>query len=226
MVGSTGIRAVSCIAIGVLVGCATRQWVARDAFGDKYSCPADQVTVRGEQQATTPSGQPIPDTTDLSVGGCGLEAKYRCRNAAAGHGGTNNVCVENGRFGIQATDGSVYMATPSDSEAAHVPEKAAMASASRDIPCARASLRIVGHEPTVVEGCGQRLTYQEEERDLVPPAGYTVDSDIKGYREVLVSRVNLPDAGPAPEPAPSSAPSSAPPPTPSSAPAPAPSASP
>jgi hypothetical protein len=200
MTRSNGTRAGLGLAACLLAGCATSQWVARDAFGDKYSCPADQVTVRKEVQATTPWGQPIDGYTDLSVGGCGLEAKYRCHNAAAGRGGTSNVCEENGRFGIQATDGSVYMATSADAEAARVPEKAAIASAARDIPCARASIRVVGHEPTAVEGCGQRITYKEEEHDLVPPPGYTIDGDIKGYRDVIVSRVVLPEAAPAPAP--------------------------
>ncbi len=175
MMRSRGVRAglglgrvlVAC----VLAGCATRQWVARDAFGDKYSCPAEQVSVRSEAQATTPSGLPIPDTTNLSVGGCGVEAKYRCHNAGAGRGNTNNVCVENSRFGIQATDGSVYTATASDAEAARAPEKAAVASAAHDIPCPRASIRVVGREPMVVEGCGQRLTYKEEEHESRAAAG-------------------------------------------------------
>ena len=122
------------------------------------------------------------------------------------------MCEENGTFAVQATDGSVFTATSADAEAARVPEKAAIASAAHDIPCARASLRVVGHEPTVVDGCGQRITYKEEEHALVPPPGYTVDADIKGYRDVMVSRVALPEAEPAP----------APPPTPVPAPMPAP----
>ena len=207
------------LAAGLLAGCATNEWVARDAFGDKYSCPADRVTVRKEVPATTPDGQPLPGFTDLAVGGCGVESKYLCHNSAAGTGSTKNVCVENLRFGIQASDGSVVIATTGGPDAAGAPEKAALASAAHDIPCARASLQVVGREPMVIDGCGQRLMYREEEHDLVPPPGYTLDGDIKGYREVLISRTPLADAGP-PQPEPPTATSAAPTQAPSPAPSP------
>jgi hypothetical protein len=196
-------RAGIALSAWLLGGCATSEWVARDAFGDKYSCPADQVTVRRVSPSTSVKGEPMPGFTDLSVGGCGLEAKYRCHNANADRGGTKNVCVENVRFGIQATDGSVTMAMPDDPDAPEAPVRAAIASAAHDIPCPRESLRLVMREPTTVEGCGQRLTYKEEEHALTPPPGYTLDADVKGYRAVLVSRSAAIETAPAPAPAPS-----------------------
>jgi hypothetical protein len=196
MCAGAGVGLTACL----LGGCATSEWVARDAFGDKYSCPADQVTVRGVAPAISVKGEPMPGFTDLSVGGCGVESRYRCHNQDADRGGTKNVCVENVRFGIQATDGSVYMATPDDPDAPEAPVHAAIASAARDIPCNRASIRLVMREPTVVEGCGQRLTYKEEEHELTPPPGYVLEGNVKGYRDVLVSRTAAIDSAPAPAP--------------------------
>jgi hypothetical protein len=203
-------RSCACVGFGLfawlLGGCGTTEWVARDEFGAKYSCPKDQVNVRQEIAATTAKGQPLPGFTDLVVGGCNVQSRYRCHNAEADRGATRNVCLERIRMGIQATDGSVAMAMQGDPDAASATDRAAIASAAHDLPCPRASIRVVARGPTVVEGCGQQITYQEEEHDLTPPPGYEVDGDIKGYRDVMVSRA----AAPAPAAAPATAPASTP----------------
>jgi hypothetical protein len=197
-------RPSACVGLGLVAwfagGCGTAEWIARDEFGAKYSCPKEQVYVRQQIAATTEKGQPLPGFSDLVVGGCGVQSRYRCHNADAGRGGTRNVCLERIRMGIQATDGSVSMAIQGDPDASSATDRAAIASAAHDLSCDRTSIRVVAREPTVVEGCGQQLTYKEEEHDLTPPPGYEADANVKGYRDVLVSRGAVPLPAPSVNP--------------------------
>jgi len=96
---------------------------------------------------------------------------------------------------IQATTGRVYQ------DGSDPAGSAAIASASRDLPCDRPLIKVVARDkyytggesylvvPTVLEGCGQRVTYQVEHAAL--------ENDLAA-RYVLKSRA---PAGNAPPPA-------------------------
>jgi hypothetical protein len=71
--------------------------------------------------------------------------------------------------------------------------EAAILSAAHDLPCSRASITIVSKEaigvPTVLDGCGQRVTYHVDAYDFVTPAG---NRSVFGYRFTVVSRMATP----------------------------------
>jgi hypothetical protein len=227
-----------CLGLGLLAfllgGCPSQAWMARDAFGAKYSCAEDQVTVRKQVDATTAAGALLPDVTDLNVGGCGSDAWYRCHNATSESGGSNQVCVERILSGLEASDGSVHLAWQGDPEWPAISHQTAIQSAAQDLPCDAASSRVVAQDPITVEGCGQQVTYRLVPRDLTPPLGSAFEGKAAGYRYEMVSRAPVPAAtqgaaaappplpaqAPAPAPAPAAPPASAPAPAPTPAPAP------
>jgi len=181
----------------LLGGCATADWTVRDQFGAEYSCPNDRVNVLGKAAATDGQGQRLPGT-EFTVGGCGAQARYLCHPSSADDGGNANVCVERVLFALAATDGEVFTAMNDDPHGPQVAHQAAVVSAAHDIPCDVAAVRVVSNQPTVVEGCGQRITYKEEEHAIPVPPRVEIEGRMKGFREVVVGRVaTTPPAPPA-----------------------------
>jgi hypothetical protein len=172
----------------LLCGCASADWTARDQFGSQYSCPDELVNVLRKAPATDTQGQPLPGT-EFTIGGCGSKARYLCRRGSTPSGGSTNVCVERVLFALAATDGEVFTTMNDDPRGSEVAHRAAVVSAAHDIPCDAASLRVIANLPTVVEGCGQQVTYKEEEHAIPVPPGYKIEGQMKGFREVLVGRV-------------------------------------
>jgi hypothetical protein len=172
----------------LLGGCASADWIARDQFGAEYSCPNDQVNVLRKAVATDVQGQALPGT-EFIVGGCGAQARYLCRTSGADSGGGASVCSERVLFALAATDGQVFTAMNDDPRGSQIAHQAAVVSAAHDIPCDVAAVRVVANQPTVVEGCGQRVTYKEEEHAIPVPPGYEIEGRMKGFREVVVGRV-------------------------------------
>ncbi len=214
-------------------GCAkSPPLVARNAFASSYWCPVNQIEVQAE-----------PGADRLyRVTGCGLAVTYDCSGAA-----DSTDCRARLRVEYQATDGTSHGAwleeeTRSNNAAAR---EAALASAAHDLQCNPASLQVVGGDPSgfpnVVDGCGQRVTYQIADVADQPTA--TPSEPGKKHRYVALTRQALgapaappppsasaaPAAPPAPSPAPphaaSAVPPPAPPPSPSTAPAPPPAGS-
>ncbi len=181
----------------LLAGCASADWTARDRFGSEYSCPNDQVNVVRKAAPTDGQGQRLPGT-EFFVAGCGAQARYVCHTSSADSGGNTTVCVERVLFALAATDGEVFTAMNDDPQGPQVAHQAAVVSAAHDIPCDVAAVRVVSDQPTVVEGCGQRITYKEEEHAIPVPPGYEVEARMRGFREVVVGRVaTIPPAPPA-----------------------------
>ncbi len=179
-----GMALLACL----LGGCASADWTARDQFGAEYSCPNDLVNVLRKAAATDGQGQRLPGT-EFYVGGCGAQARYLCRPSSTDSGGSANICVERVLFALAATDGEVFTAMNDDPHGPQVAHQAAVVSAAHDIPCDVAAVRVVANQPTVVEGCGQRVTYKEEEHAIPVPPGYEIEGRMRGFREVLVGRV-------------------------------------
>jgi hypothetical protein len=172
----------------LLGGCASADWTVRDQFGAEYSCPNELVNVVHKAAPTDGQGQRLPGT-EFTVAGCGAQARYRCRTSSAEGGGNTNVCVERILFALAATDGEVFTAMNDDPRASQIAHQAAVVSAAHDIPCDVAAVRVVSNQPTLVEGCGQRVTYKEEEHAIPAPPGVEIEGRMTGFREVLVGRV-------------------------------------
>ncbi len=199
----------------VSAGCVkSRPLLVRNAFAASYWCPVNQIEVR-----------PEPGSEDrYHVTGCGQEVTYDC-NA----GGAPGDCKARVRVEYEATDGTSHGAWQEEEAASNnaMAREAAIASAAHDLPCDRASIQIVGGDPNgfanVVEGCGQRVTYQIA--DVAPEATATPTDAVKKRKYVVLTRSAL--AAPPPPPAPAhsasvTAPAPPPPPSASAAPAPAP----
>jgi len=188
--------------VGLLLGgCAPSvASAARNTFVLKYSCPGDQVTVGPAVDA--------PGGALVDANGCGYDAKYGCITAMNVEGQLVVSCNERMRVSYEATDGSLHKTlddvlsgVPTDFEA--VSKEAAIASAAHDLPCDPASVVAVGKTNTLLEGCGQRVTYQLVGYDIAPPAGHVPQE--KGRRYTLVGRIPIPTASSsvtAPPPAP------------------------
>jgi len=201
-------------------GCVhSRPLLVRNAFAESYWCPVNQIEVR-----------PEPGSERLyRVTGCGLEVTYDC-------GGTpgSQECQARQRTEYEATDGTAHGAWLNEDPNANtaMSREAAIASGAHDVPCDRASLRVVGNDPNgvanVIEGCGQRVTYQVVDVADQPTA--TPSEPVKKHKYVVIRRAPLaappapptPPASGAPAPAPAPLPAPAPSPAPTSAPAPAP----
>jgi hypothetical protein len=191
-------------------GCVhSRPLLVRNAFAESYWCPVNQIEVRGE---------PGNDQS-YRVTGCGLEVTYIC-------GGTSDSteCQARQRIEYEATDGTSHGAWLNEDPNANtsMSREAAIASAAHDLPCDRASVRIAGGDPSglanVIEGCGQRVTYQIVDVADQPAAGPS--EPVKKHKYVVVRRSPL--AAPAPAPSASAAPAATPAPTPAPTPTPAP----
>ena len=191
--------------------------VVRNAFADTYWCPVNQIEVHSE-----------PGSDRLyRVAGCGLEVTYDCGDAAG-----PKECQERQRAEYEATDGTTHGAWLNEDPNANTTtsREAAIASAAHDLPCDRASVRVVGNDPNglanVIDGCGQRVTYQIA--DVADETAASPSGPVKKHKYVLIRRLPFatppapPTTSAAPVPAPAPAPTTAPAPTPASPPAPAP----
>jgi hypothetical protein len=201
-------------------GCVhSRPHLIRNAFASSYWCPVNQIEVRAE---------PGNDRF-YRVVGCGLEVTYDCNGT-----GDSGECHARERVEYEATDGTPHGAWLDDDPSANasMSREAAISSGAHDLPCDRASLKVVGSDPSglanTIEGCGQRITYMIVDVADQPTEGSTTSGPVKKHKYVVVRRGPL-TAAPAPvtptpaaSGAPSAAPAPAPTPAPTSAPAPAP----
>lgn len=203
----------------VSAGCVkSRPLLVRNAFAASYWCPVNQIEVRPEPGS---EGR-------YHVTGCGQEVTYDCSA-----GGDPGDCRARIRVEYEATDGTSHGASQEEEAASNnaMAREAALASGARDLPCDRASIQIVGGDPSgfanVVEGCGQRVTYQIADVAADPA---TPSEAVKKRKYVVLTRSALaappappvsaaPQAPPAPAHSAGVAP---PPPSASAAPAPAP----
>ena len=114
-----------------------------------------------------------------------------------GNGGYQNVrdCNARQRMEYEATDGTSHSAWFDDEirskDATSV--EAVLASAAHDLPCDRASLKVIGTDEhgfgNVVEGCGQRITYQISEVGDQPTAGPT--GPVRKHKYIVIGRMPL-----------------------------------
>jgi hypothetical protein len=185
---SIAFQGITAAALLLLGGC-TWTSIARGKFASAHRCPSEQVKVGPAME--DPYG---PGVQTFDVSGCDDEVRYRCYTHGSVHtGGTYSDCDEIKRESYRATDGSLHQdwpVVPSGSGAdAH---EAAIASAAHDLPCDRRRIVVVDERNLILEGCGQRITYQ------------TVgDMTENGRRYLLVGRIPIPGA---PAPSPSAAP--------------------
>jgi hypothetical protein len=191
-------------------GCVkSRPLVVRNAFASSYWCPVNQIEVHAE-----------PGSDRLyHVTGCGLEITYDC-----GDTGDARACEARERIEFEATDGTSRGGWQEEETTSNhgMSREAALASAAHDLPCDRASLHILGADekgfPNVVEGCGQRVTYQIADVDDQPAT--SPSAPVKKHKYVVINRLTLAPPPAAPSSAggkPVSAPSTPPPPPPSAA---------
>lgn len=184
-------------------GCAkSPSLVARNAFASSYWCPVNQIEVRAE-----------PGSAGLyRVTGCGLVVDYDCSGTA-----DSTDCHARVRVEYEATDGTSHGAWLQQEASSNnaTAREAAVASAAHDLSCAPGSLQVVASDqngfPNVVDGCGQRVTYQVADAAEQPTA--TPSEPVKKHKYVVLSRQSFaaPSAPSVPPPAASAAPAPAPP---------------
>lgn len=187
-------------------GCVnSRPLAARNAFASNHWCPVNQIEVRSDPESAQ----------NYRVAGCGLEFTYDC-----GGPSETGACRERQHIEYEATDGTTHAAWSDEvaTTSGALAREAAMASAAHDLPCDRASLQVFSSDqrglPNVVDGCGQRVTYQ------IADVGDESHPGASGkHKFVVIARSSL--SAPAPSAAPTPAPAPAP-----AAPAPSPSATP
>ncbi|HEX8791480.1 MAG TPA: hypothetical protein VF765_11060 [Polyangiaceae bacterium] len=176
----------------VSAGCVqSRPLLVRNEFAASYWCPVNQIEVRPEPGS---EGR-------YHVTGCGLEVTYDC--SAAGETGP---CQARLRVEYEATDGTSHGAWLEEEVASNnsMARDAALASAAHDLPCDRASIQVVGADPNgfanIVEGCGQRVTYQIADVAGEPTA--SPSEPVKKHKYVVLTRTPLaaPPAPPASAP--------------------------
>jgi hypothetical protein len=166
-------------------GCVkSRPLLARNAFASSYWCPVNRIEVRAE-----------PGSDRLySVTGCGLQLTYDCGDDADARG-----CQAHERVGFEATDGTSRDGSEEEEANHGLSREAALASAAHDLPCDRASIQVVGADPNgfanVLEGCGQRVTYQIA--DVAEPPSATPSEPVKKHKYVVIHRAAV-AAAPAP----------------------------
>lgn len=174
-------------------GCSKAS-IARSQFSARYSCPSSQLTLA---EGTEDGDQQTP----IDVEGCGHKAAYMCTIRQWEDGSGGDVCVERHRVIITATDGSTYSAWGDfraliDELPAAI-TKAAIASAAHDIPCLAGQITVIGKGahgwPNMLQGCGQRITYQFNEGSGPAQPGGPVQPT---YPVGFVVSARLPVAGP------------------------------
>jgi hypothetical protein len=170
--------AIALVLVGLLLGGCVQTSGARSAFARTYSCPSSQVTVR-------PAGYQAAGYTPFAVTGCGYEAEYDCTVMSDYPLSTPSdvCCTERVRVAFEATDSSLHQAWLDDPEPAS--QEAAIASAAYDLRCERTSIAFVGTAGTVLQGCGQRVTYRIVGYSVAPPPGHV--RRVEGRRFTLVA---------------------------------------
>ncbi len=167
--------------IGLLAscaGCATSSvYVARTQFAADYSCDRQGVVVdpaEDDQQSDTHVDH-----------GCGANAEYVCIHPQVEVDAAlvTFACSLRPRVGIEATDGSLAEEWQGNGHSAE--RQAALASAAHDLPCDRSALQLVGDN--IVDGCGQRVTYQLVSQSLATPPGHFRITVCR--RETLIGRI-------------------------------------
>jgi hypothetical protein len=149
---------VVCLAaISLVAGaCVNPGSVALTAFSDKFGCPESQTAIA--PVVANPTG------SQYDMTGCGRQTRYVCTREMSMYGDRFS-CRENTKSSIIATTGAEYTFWDNDFvQMKAAADKAAIASAAHDLPCAQASIKVVGTGvndfPNILDGCGQRVTYQ------------------------------------------------------------------
>lgn len=175
--------------LGALVGCApSLKSVARDAFTDARPCASVLVDSASEWMG---------DTKLVEATGCGAHVELVCTHKDRYPGShrpeTYLACDERQRLAFKATDGGVLQTWDDDGPQAAM--GTAIASASHDLSCPAVSVSVVGKDSlgyaNVLEGCGQRITYQVTGGDVVvpPTTQWTTWPRVRSY--VVVARVAI-----------------------------------
>ena len=165
----------------LLSGCfASISSVAHDTFVRDTGCPNPEERAVDEE------------TGVVEIAGCGRHSQFTC---APGYQPDHRrwhedaqptTCSYRMRYAISSTDGA-WQDDWNHDAAAH---DAAMRSAAHDIPCALGALTYI--DGTTVDGCGQRVVYEE-----VPALVVEAPASKSGYRNttaskyLLASRVSL-----------------------------------
>jgi hypothetical protein len=169
----------------LLCGCASSPVsVARDAFTADHPC--DELHAKTVSEWTNGGWQLV------DVAGCGAEVQYTCsyrdRYPGSHEPEPYLACDERPRVSFRATDGGVLETFIEDG-----PEAArgtAIQSAAHDLACPPASITVLAKDAhgyaNVLEGCGQRITYQVTGGDdMAPPASeWTTPPRARDYVEV------------------------------------------
>ncbi len=178
------------LAFGILctLGCSDSSLIRSD-FATTYACPSNKVEV-----------QPTPEDPDAyRVTGCGFDFRYDCGETLVpdGYGHVQNAreCGARQRMEYEATDGTAHGAWFGDEIRSNdaMSVEAVLASAAHDLPCDRASLKVVGTDEhgfgNVVDGCGQRITYQITDVGDQPTPSLT--APVRRHKYIVVGRLAL-----------------------------------
>jgi hypothetical protein len=165
------------LALSVVPGCGLGA-AAKGDFAAKYACPTSQLAVREDRGFQV-------------VTGCGRESRYIC---ASEENGSEVLCSESVWIVYEASDGT-HRETWADGDPA-LANETALATAAHDLSCPRSSVALaggsmlIGGETKIIDGCGQRLTYQTV-RYEVPPDPHRA-GQVQGRRFMLTGRLALP----------------------------------
>ena len=187
--GTTRRTRLLAIALPWLCGGCSYTSLIRDDVAKNYTCAANQVQVSLMQE----------HADRYRVTGCGFDLNYDCSvtTVADGNGGYSDVrqCNARQRMEYEATDGTKHSAWFGDEITSKdaMARETALASAAHDIPCDRASLKIMGDDvhgfANIVDGCGQRITYQITEVGDQPAT--TPIGPVRGHKYIVVNRMPL-----------------------------------
>jgi hypothetical protein len=171
------------IAALLLAGCfASVTSVAHDMFATEYDCPAAKERV-------------LP-TDQIEVVGCGHDEQYNCTAGFTADNKRNSSptrCSYRPRSAFTATDGSVReswnasttkVGKNSVTDCSDAEKETAILSAVHDLPCSRTSIAVIDN--LTLEGCGQRVTYRQDDVEIVTPPGHFHVTASHSY--VLVGR--------------------------------------
>ncbi|HEY6464121.1 MAG TPA: hypothetical protein VIY73_28325 [Polyangiaceae bacterium] len=198
MMNRSGVALVV-VAVGaaLTVGCASDESLIRSDFARSTSCPASQILVAGNPGGDYP----------YRATGCGYSLQYECEDVpytrTNGHSYPARSCGARQLLEYEATDGTSHSAWFDEETHANdaMSVEAVLASAAHDLPCDRASLKVLGTDAhgfgNVVEGCGQRVTYQISDVGEQPAPG--LRGPVRKHKYIVVGRMPLSTpASPAP----------------------------
>lgn len=169
-------------------GCASDESLVRSDFARSYACPESQIQLAG-----------IPGAYPYRATGCGYSLEYECEDVpytdTTGQSYAARSCGARQLLEYEATDGTSHSAWFDEETRSNDPKsvEAALASAAHDLPCDRASLKVVATDAhgfgNVVEGCGQRITYQISDVGEQPAKG--TRGPVRKHKYIVVGRVPL-----------------------------------